>query len=306
MDEDALARMRRQCALDPSDPLTSLQRGVRAALNALQGEFEFEHPISGVAATDLFSLNAFIGAGIELEVVRTLNKLRPIWDPESEWSTYRFERSSQAFPDVKLVDGSANSPLPVALGIELKGWWMLSKEGVPSLRYMVAPQACAPHDLVCVVPWYLSNAVSGQPQVVQPWVESARLAAMWRDYWWQNRRATKDDTTLIVPEDASPYPTKADHVSVHPVSDSGGNFGRLPRCKPLMDEFIFQTMREPILGIRTKAWVQFLRLHKDGDASDEAVISELHKQLRARDETIAPSVAEKIVARLDELRQLLP
>lgn len=306
MVEDVLAQIRQQCVLDPNDPLTELQRGVRAALNALPGEFEFEHPISGVAATDLFSLNSFIGAGIELEVVRTLNKLRPIWDPDSKWSTYRFERSSQAFPDVKLVDGAADSALPIALGIELKGWWMLAKEGVPSLRFVVAPQACAPHDLVCVVPWYLSSAVSGQPQVVQPWVESARLAAMWRDYWWQHKRSTKDDTGLIIPENASPYPTKADHVSVHPVADGGGNFGRLPRCKPLMDEFINQTMREPILGISTKAWVQFLKLHKDGDASDEAVIAELQKQLRSRDKAIAPSVAEEIVSRLDKLRSLLP
>ena len=39
--------------LNPDDPQTKLQRGVKAALNALPGEFEFEHSVSGVAATDL-------------------------------------------------------------------------------------------------------------------------------------------------------------------------------------------------------------------------------------------------------------
>jgi len=292
--------------LNPDDPQTKLQRGVKAALNALPGEFEFEHSVSGVAATDLFSLNSFIGAGIELEVVRTLNKLRPIWDPDSQWSTYRFERSSQAFPDVRLVDASVSSNLPVALGIELKGWWMLSKEGVPSLRYEVSPEACAPHDLICVVPWYLSNAVSGLPQVVEPWIESAKYAAQWRDYWWQFIRETNDDRELIYPDNPRWYPTKDNPVSVHPVSDGGGNFGRLPRCKPLMDEFVEQTKHVPILGISTRAWIEFLKLHTDGKGSDEAVIENLQRKLKTKDRRVAPSVAEEIVYHLDGLRKLLP
>lgn len=291
--------------LDPDDPLTVLQQGVKAALNALPGEFEFEHTVSGVAATDLFSLNSFIGAGIELEVVRTLNKLRPIWDPDSRWSTYRFERSSQAFPDVKLVDGAASSECPIALGIELKGWWMLSKEAAPSLRYVVSSDACAPYDLVCVVPWYLSSAVSGQPRVVEPWIESAKYAAEWRDYWWQNIRRSKSDTGLNYPDNATYYPTKADHVSVHPVSDEGNNFGRLPRCKPLMNEYIRQTLRVPILGISTEAWVSFLKLHTDGGASRESVVEKLQRQLN-EDQKILPSIVGEIIHHLDELKRILP
>ena len=55
--------------LDPNDPHTKLQKGVSAALQALPGEFESKNEISGVNATDLFSLNSFLGSGIELEVV---------------------------------------------------------------------------------------------------------------------------------------------------------------------------------------------------------------------------------------------
>lgn len=291
--------------LAPSDRYRGLVQGVRAALMALPGEFEFEHPVSGVAATDLFSLNTFLGAGIELEVVRTLNTLRPIWDPDSKWTTYRFERSGQAFPDVRLVDQSANSETPIALGIELKGWWMLAKEGVPSLRYVVSADACTPYDLVCVVPWYLNSAVSGKVQVAEPWIESAKYAAEWRDYWWTNLRSTDKDTALRQPAGAKPYPTKADQVSVHPVDDGGGNFGRLPRSRPLMDEFISQTMNVPILGIRTQAWVDFLNLHKNGAASEDAVIETLQKNLESRDKKVAPEVAAAILRHLDELRELM-
>lgn len=45
----------------------------------------------------------------------------------------------------------------------LKGWWMLAKEKVPSLRYQVSPDACTDWDLVCCVPWHLDSAVSGVP-----------------------------------------------------------------------------------------------------------------------------------------------
>jgi len=125
--------------LDPDDSRTTLQENVRNALLALPGDFNFEHSVSGIAAVDLFNLNTLMGAGIEAEVVRTLNTLRKVWDPEDEWSGYSFERSSQAFPEVRLVtqaDGAEN----IGIGIE----FLLAKEGEPSLRYQVSPAACAP------------------------------------------------------------------------------------------------------------------------------------------------------------------
>ena len=48
--------------LDPDDPRTQLRERVTAALQALPGEFHHPHPISGVNATDLFSLNSFLGS----------------------------------------------------------------------------------------------------------------------------------------------------------------------------------------------------------------------------------------------------
>lgn len=303
--EDQIAAGPSRVVLDPADPHTQLQKGVRAALLALPGEFQFKHTVSGIAATDLFSLNTFLGAGIETEVVRTLNTMRSIWDPHSEWSTYRFERSSQAFPDVRLTNRGEQGE-KVALGIELKGWWMLSKEGEPSLRYKVSPEACAPHDLVCVVPWHLSSAVSGEAVAAEPWVESARYAAEWRDYWWLNVRNPKGtDPSLSYPDGAAPYPGKADRVTVVPAADSGGNFGRLSRCKPLMDDFIDATKAVPILGIEADAWGKFLKLHT-GSADPGQVTEALQKRLRQRDKKISPQLAVEILAALDAIAALTP
>lgn len=243
----------------------ALYDGVHAALAALPAYFEFDNPIGGIDATDLHNLNTLMGAAIEVQVVEALNGLRTVWDPDRNWTDYSFIRSAQAFPDVKLMRRTA-SGVDIGLGIELKGWFLLAKEGVPSLRYQVAPAACSPWDLVCVVPWYLNNAVAGTAQVTTPWVEQARYAAEWRDHWWQHIRKPKnpaDSTGLTTPIDAAPYPRKADLVSVVPDKDGGDNFGRLPRCRPLMDAFIQDALDHTILGIPARDWQAFLHIHSD-------------------------------------------
>lgn len=289
-------------ALDPMDTRTVLRDRVQSSLLALPGYFSFESPISGINAADLFNLNTLLGAGIEVEVVRTLNKLREMWDPDDEWLGYRFERSSQAFPDVRLVRRDTGVP-DIALGIELKGWFLLAKEGVPSLRYQVTPAACAPHDLVCVVPWHLSNAVAGEARVVEPWTESARYAAEWRDHWWEYVREVRNPETkrgIQHPPNAAPYPAKADLVIAVPEYDGGDNYGRLPRCKPLMDDFIERTNLHEILGIPVAAWHSFLRTNSD-TASPEEIVDVLQKRLKRRDRKVAPDKADRILAKLDEL-----
>lgn len=263
--------------LEPA--MAELYQGVREALAALPAEFEFDNPVSGIDATDLHALNTLMATGIEGQVVEVLNALRTVWDRNRRWSDYYFVRSAQSFPDVRL-GRRTNAGFEPVLGIELKGWFLLSKEGVPSLRYSVAADACAPQDLICVVPWYLSNAVSGKPQVAPPWVEQARYAAEWRDYWWKHLRKTSDspeDRELKVPADAKPYPSKADQVSVVPVKDGGMNFGRLPRYKPLMDAFIEDVLEHPILGIPAGHWMEFLKLHSD-NADPEQVVHQLAKK----------------------------
>lgn len=249
----------------------NLYSGILAALMALPASFSFPHPVSGIRATDLFNLNGLIGAAIEDQVVEALNRSRPIWDPDHEWEACMFVRRSQSFPDVRLVSRSFDGEETV-MGIELKGWYALSKESVPSFRYQIAADACAEMDLICVVPWYLDNAVSGEAKVLTPWIEQAKFAAEWRDYWWTClRRASCGDAekSIVQPSDVSPYPSKAESAHAVPANDSGGNFGRLPRCKPLMDEFVSDTLKEEVLGIPLRDWVWFIALHTDESNPEE-------------------------------------
>lgn len=288
--------------LDSSDPKTRLYEDVRGALLALPGQFNFDHSISGINATDLHNLNTLIGAAIETEVVRSLNTLRHLWDPDNEWAEYAFQRSSQAFPDVRLVKftGTIAAEEPPALGIELKGWYLLSAEAAGSFRYKVAPNACAPHDLVCVVPWFLSNAVSGVARVTEPWVENARFAAHYRDWWWQNVKRTEGSREINYPPDAAPYPNKADLVQAKPEYDTD-NFGRLPRCKGLMDVFIARSNAAPILGIPAQDWSKFLEWHKS-TATPEFIAQKLALEISRKDRAVTPDALAEVLKALKALR----
>jgi hypothetical protein len=290
--------------LPKDDARTVLREGVKDALTSLPAYFRFDNPVSGINATDLFALNSLLGAGIELEVVRTLNALRHVWDPDGEWAGFRFERSSQAFPDVRLTRPAANGSVDIAIGIELKGWWLLAKEGVPSLRYQVAPAACDVFDLVCVVPWHLDNAVSGRAEVIEPWIESAKYEALYRDHWWTNVRKAKGKKGVVYPDSAHPYPAKADHVLARAEQDGGGNFGRLPRAVGLMDGFIAQSMRHQILGIPAADWVAFLKAHSD-TATPQEVEASLQRELERHLARVSPDTAQQILRLLLQAADLL-
>lgn len=282
--------------------LYELHTGVRKALAALPIYFKFDNPILGIDATDLHNINTLMGAAIENQVVTVLNSLRTIWDENNIWTDYSFHRSSQAFPDVRLIRRNVDGTVETAFGIELKGWWLLSKEGEPSLRYQVAPDACAPWDLVCVVPWFLDNAVSGTPSVAEPWVDQARYAAEWRDFWWTNLRKTQDsdkEKRIKYPEGATPYPFKADLVSARPVKDGGNNFGRLPRAKPLMDSFIKKSLEMPILGIPASHWQQFLHIHSE-NADPHEILRRIIRIVEAPPEIHD----EKVESLLHQLRSI--
>lgn len=111
---------------------------------------------------------------------------------------HRFVRSSQTFPDVRLVAQNGDGSEDIAMGIELKGWYLLSKERIPSFRYTVTPRACALQDLLVVVPWHLRNVLSGEPIVHEPYIEQARYAAEYRNWWWTNEEATADIVASIL------------------------------------------------------------------------------------------------------------
>lgn len=294
--------------LPPDDPRTELTDRVREALIALPGYFGSTTNIEGVAATDLFALNSLLGASIEQQVVDTLNRIRPVWDPDEEWATCRFERHPQTFPDVRLVrwDGAATA---VELGIELKGWYLLSKEGEPSLRFQNTRDACAPHDLICVVPWHLANVLSGAPVVVEPWVESALYAADYRNHHWQHIRVTNMDTAIESPPAGTvqPYQPAGNAILDRPVADGGGNFGRLARVSGLMDIFTTRVKETQLLGIEARHWIRFLKLHTEGrDPAqiEDQLVQELQTATHAASTESAKRVVELVRALVAEFADI--
>ena len=245
----------------PAEPPDSwehypLYRRVIDAIYAVPAHFTSRTAIEGIAATDLQTLNTVLGATIEEQVVATLNRMRPVWDPGEQYLRFSFQRQAQVFPDV-LLKADRNGQ-EIILGIELKGWYLLSKEEMPNFRFQVTAGACADADLIVVVPWALSNVLSGMPVTYKPFVTQARYAAEYRNYWWANIRRTTTDTSITVPEEVNPYPAKSDPVTDRPARDGGGNFGRLARIG-IMDEYIAEMLNLPLSGIPAKSWIDFLK-----------------------------------------------
>lgn len=249
---------------EPRDPVEwehyALWQRVRNALFAVPDHFATPINIEGLSATDIFTLNAPLAATIEDSFVRTLNALRPVWDPNSEYQTHSFVRQAQTFPDVVLrtID---NGSIPL-MGIEMKGWYLLAKEKAPTFRFTQTAAACNPWDLLVVVPWVLSNVLAGAPVLFRPFVQPARYCAEKRNFYWQHERDAASDTGIHVPDGISPYPAKSDQISDKAAADSGGNFGRLARYG-IMDGYIRQMQAELVRGIPVSSWHTFFKRHGD-------------------------------------------
>lgn len=238
---------------------------VKEAVYAVPSYFETDISIEGIEAEDLFNLNSIIGATIEDNVVETLNQMRSVWDPDDEYADCSFIRQTQTFPDVLFVRHTEGGGAEPIMGIELKGWYLLSKEKEPSFRYEVTPDACAEQDLLVIYPWSLDNVLSGGPEVYQPYVTSAKRASHYVDYYWQETRNTSLDTTIERPDGIEPYPArKSDEIHDDPVEDSGNNYGRVSRSG-MMDEYNEKMKRMEQAGVTAEMWVDFLTSVRDED-----------------------------------------
>ena len=250
--------MPRPSQVEPSDTWEHYQlyRRVVDALYAVPAHFSSRTMIEGLVATDVQTLSTVLGATIEEQVVSTLNQMRPVWDPDDEYQRFFFQRQAQVFPDV-LLKSDLNGQ-EIILGIELKGWYLLAKEKEPNFRFATTADACAEADFIVVMPWNLSNVLSGTPITHKPFVAQAKFAAEYRNFWWTEVRNTRSDTSITIPPETSPYPSKSDQVADRPTSDRGGNFGRLARTG-LMNEYIEEMLNLKLSGIPAGEWIKFLR-----------------------------------------------
>lgn len=275
-----------------------LYRDVREAIACLPVYFRTETHISGIMATDLHTLNTVLGATIEDQVVRTLNMIRSTWDPKENYSLYSFVRQAQTFPDVLLRKTSTGE---VLLGIELKGWYLLAKEAEPSLRFQTTSGACAKQDMIVVVPWVLGNVISGSPILFEPFVESARYAANYRNFHWQHIRKTRHSTEIVSPAGVNPYPNKSEQILDQPRADGGGNFGRLARTG-MMDEYLDKLTRVQLCGINAVYWREFLKTFQESTADVEA--RSALERLRRRVQKVVEIPSERAQAALVIVREL--
>lgn len=244
--------------LPDGDERTELRNGIVRALYALPMHFTSPINVEGIEVNDLFSINTLLGGTIEAQTVMLLNSLRSIWDPQGKWADKEFRRYPESFPDVRLV-GSNKDDSPL-IGIELKGWYLLSKESEPSLRYKASADAVTEWDLICCVPWGLSNVLSGKPVVYEPYVEQAKFASDMRTYYWNHRRGdnSKRDCGIHHPE-TTPYPKPGTQYVDVPNQDGGGNFGRIARVDGLMADWVNESIhahggyRSEVLGVVLQA-----------------------------------------------------
>ncbi|MEX0715709.1 MAG: hypothetical protein WD066_03945 [Planctomycetaceae bacterium] len=280
----------------------ALYENVREAIASLPVYFRTETHIAGVMATDLHTLNTVLGATIEEQVVRTLNLIRTSWDPEGDYALYSFVRQPQTFPDVRLKRVAGEETL---MGVELKGWYLLAKETEPSLRFKTTPAACATQDLIVVVPWVLGNVISGSPMLFEPFIESAKYAAEFRNHHWQHLRETADDSGIEQAFDVAPYPAKSDRILDKPHYDRGGNFGRLARTG-MMDLYLRKLEDIPLCGIKAIYWRQFLKAFQESTTDQQARVALERLRRRIHETTDLPSAkAQATLAILAELEQLL-
>lgn len=286
-----------------------LYRNVKEALFSIPTYFHTDTVIEGISATDIFTLNSALGATIESQVVATLNRMRPVWDPEDQYSLYGFVRQSQTFPDVLLRKSSTVEAdgADIIMGVELKGWYLLAKEREPSFRFQVTPSVCSVQDLIVIVPWVLSNVISGTPRIFTPYVESARYAAEYRNYHWSTLRSTKSSRKIISPKGVSPYPLKSDPIADKPEKDAGGNFGRFSRTG-IMDHYLARILQEELCGICAEQWLDFFKIFQEKSRDDD--IRESIFRLRRKVETKTgrkpgDPKADAIMNILDALESLL-
>ena len=230
--------------------IETLHRRVCRALRAVPGIYSSGLRLDGVPATDLCGAQALIASGVEREVRDCLNRLRHIWDPDGDYADCEFVRFPESFPDVRLMrDGE-----PI-IGVELKTWYLLAKEGEPTCRFKASVNACSDADILCIYPWCWSEVIVGSPRLFTPWIARAREVAEIRNDAWDGKVHIARTT---------PYPPARSRCCDTPVlNPESTSWGRVARIPGLMRDWVDATLETQLSGIPARYWLAFLSLFKE-------------------------------------------
>lgn len=284
-----------------------LYENIRRALRALPPYFRPEISISGVLATDIFALNSSLGSTIEEKTVDALNQVRTLWDPQNRYPRHSFIRQTQTFPDVILAEHHADGDRSIAIGLELKGWYILSKEEEPSLRFTASYNACGKEDLFVVFPWVLSSVISGSPKLFRPFIAPSRYIAEMRNHYWRYSEDMRQaNRKVVLAKGAHHYPKKSDKISDRAAVDSGGNFGRIARTGALGD-YVPEIMSHPLCGIPAYYWCRFFGIFTEGLSSQRLTdkMETYTKRWAARIEHLETTDVKQVQELLTQVATLL-
>lgn len=285
--------------LNEKDPRFALRKGVMDALRAVPSSFSSKIYIEGLDSTDLFSMNSLLGGAIENQTTEALNSMRSVWDKEGLYKDCVFRRHAESYPDVRLEKGDGAEPL---IGIELKGWFLMSKEKEPSFRFRASSGATSEWDIMAVFPWALTNVVSGSPYLMPPFLKQAKYIADLRTAYWINC-GSNGKRTVRHPENCHPYPLPGESYSDSVSDDRGGNFGRIARIDGLMDEWVDDMLNMELLGIEARWWIDFLKLFTERSSREDIAKALVSMERRKKG---FPSVWRKrIQSTIESLEMLL-
>jgi len=250
---------------------------------------------------------------IESQIVNILNRLRDNWDKGDRYFSYSFIRQSQTFPDILFVNSQKMDE--IIFGIELKAWYVFSKESEPSFRFTVDPDACGRADLLVVTPWLLSDVVAGSPVLMYPYIELSQYAAEYRNYYWINsREGTGIRSPEIIRPPAEfrrPYPKSKVESSDKAEGDKGNNFGRIARAG-LLDDFLAKIKSVDYLGIRVAHWMKFFRVMSENrssleiDSALDGILENIKKEMDRKDVPEHKMVLKQLVETLKEFIEKSP
>lgn len=160
---------------------------------------------------------------IEQFIYDVLDTFREEW-AVGPYAGCRVNYNPTSFPDITITSGRE-----VILGIEIKSWHTLAKEGQPCFRFQASPLACAPHDILVVFPYYWENLWTnhGVALLLAPYIENSRFVATQRNetFDFEHPRNPVRRVTGITPHTSK----HREEINDQPPEDKGGNFGRIGR-----------------------------------------------------------------------------